>query len=203
MPARAWGFKSPLRHQIKVQFKGHFDEVSEWPTFLPYPIIARLSRVALLEAPKDDVETGGDGPVPVSGGVLVAATGGGVGMAEAGHQLALGGAGPSGEGASRVAKVVEVQFVASHLVPSPAPVLVEGRGRKQATTLGREEERVRVLADAVEVLGERVEDELGESNYSPAGLGLGLGQETAPAIEAHHLLLDGDCSGPSRLPCRL
>jgi hypothetical protein len=66
--------KSPLRHQIKVQFKGHFDEVSEWPISLPYPIIARLSRVALLEAPKDDVETGGDGPVPVSGGVLVAAS---------------------------------------------------------------------------------------------------------------------------------
>ena len=94
-----------------------------------------------------------------------------------------------------MAKVVEVQLVVSHLVPSPAPVLVEGRGRKQATTLGREEERVRVLADAVEVFGERVEDELGESNYSLAGFGLGLGQETAPAIEAHHLLLDGDCSG--------
>jgi hypothetical protein len=61
--------------------------------------------------------------------VLVAATGGGVGMPEAGHQLALCGAGPSGEGASRVAKVVEVQFVVSQLVASPAPVLVKGRGR--------------------------------------------------------------------------
>ena len=195
MPARAWGFKSPLRHQIKVQFRGHFGVMPEWPIFLPPWIIARLSRVAFLEALEDDVETGGDGPVPVSGGVLVAATGGGVGMAEAGHQLALGGAGPGGEGASRVAKVVEVQLVVSHLVPGPTPVLVEGRGREQATTLGGEEERVRVLTDAVEVLGERVEDELGESNYSPAGLGLGLGQETAPAVEAHHLLLDGDCAG--------
>jgi hypothetical protein len=63
-----------------------------------------------------------------------------------------------------MAKVVKVQFVVSHLVPSPTPVFVEGRGREQATTLGREEERVRVLTDAVEVLGERVEDELGESN---------------------------------------
>ena len=139
--------------------------------FLPDPTIARLSRGAFLDALED------------SGGVLVAAAGGGVGMAEAGHQLALGGAGPSGEGASRVAKVVEVQFVVSHLVPSPTPVLVEGRGREQATTLDREEERVLVLADAVEVLGKRVEDELGESNYSPASLGLGLGQETAPAVE--------------------
>jgi len=55
--------------------------VPEWPIFLPCPIIARLSRVAFLEALEDDVETGGDGPVPVFGGVLVAATGGGVGMA--------------------------------------------------------------------------------------------------------------------------
>jgi hypothetical protein len=113
--------KSPLRHRIKVQIKGHFDGVPEWPTFLPRSIIARLSRVAFLEALEDDVQTGGDGSVPVSGGVLVAATGGGVGMPEAGHQLALGGAGPSGEGASRVAKVVEVQFVVSYLVASPAP----------------------------------------------------------------------------------
>ena len=81
MPARAWGFKSPLRHWVKVQFKGHFGRVPEWPIFLPCPIIARLSRVAFLEALEDDVETGGDGPVPVFGGVLVAATGGGVGMA--------------------------------------------------------------------------------------------------------------------------
>ena len=94
-----------------------------------------------------------------------------------------------------MAKVVKVQFVVSHLVPSPTPVFVEGRGREQATTLGREEERVRVLTDAVEVLGERVEDEMGESNYSPAGLGLGLGQEAAPAVGAHHLLLDSDCAG--------
>jgi len=55
--------------------------VPEWPIFLPPWIIARLSRVAFLEALEDDVETGGDGPVPVFGGVLVAATGGGVGMA--------------------------------------------------------------------------------------------------------------------------
>jgi len=61
--------------------------MSEWPTFLSRPIIARLSRVALLEAPEDDVQAGGDGAVPVSGRVLVAVTGGGVGMAEAGHQL--------------------------------------------------------------------------------------------------------------------
>jgi hypothetical protein len=169
--------------------------VPEWPIFLPPWIIARLSRVAFLEALEDDVETGGDGPVPVPGGVLVAAAGGGVGMAEAGHQLALGGAGPSGKGAGRVAKVVEVQFVVSHLVPSPAPVLVEGRGWEQATTLGGEEERVRVLTDAVEVLGERIEDELGESNYSPASLGLGLGQDATPTVEAYHLLLDSDRAG--------
>ena len=161
----------------------------------PHLVVAGLWRVALLEASEDDVETGGDGTVPVPGGVLVAATGGGVGMAEAGHQLALGGAGPSGEGAGRVAKVVEVQFVVSHLVPGPAPVLVEGRGREEATALGGEEERVRVLADAVEVPGERVEDELGESNYSPAGLGLGLGKEATSAVEAHHLLFDGDRAG--------
>jgi len=36
---------------------------------------------------------------------------------------------------------------------------------------------------------------MGESNYSPAGLGLGLGQEAAPAVGAHHLLLDSDCAG--------
>jgi len=74
-------FESVLRHQIKVQFRGHFGGVPEWPIFLPPWIIARLSRVAFLEALEDDVETGGDGPVPVFGGVLVAATGGGVGMA--------------------------------------------------------------------------------------------------------------------------
>jgi predicted dehydrogenase len=45
--------------------------------FLPRPIIARLSRVAFLEALENNVETGGDGAVPVPGGVLVAATGGG------------------------------------------------------------------------------------------------------------------------------
>jgi len=119
-------------------FRGHFDEVSGWPPFLPRPIIARLSRVAFLQSPEDDVETGGNGAVPVPGGVLVAATGGGVGMAEAGHQLALGGAGPSGEGAGRVAKVVEVQFVVSHLVPSPPPLRsvvdseLEGQGQPTA-----------------------------------------------------------------------
>jgi hypothetical protein len=41
----------------------------------------------------------------------------------------------------------------------------------------REEERVRVLTDAVEVLGERVEDELRESNYSPIG---GTGSTALP-----------------------
>ena len=107
-------------------------------TSLPWPIIARSSRVAFPQSPEDDVETGGNGAVPVPGGVLVAATGGGVGMAEAGHQLALGGAGPSGEGAGRVAKVVEVQFVVSHLVPSPPPLRsvvdseLEGQGQPTA-----------------------------------------------------------------------
>ena len=75
-------------------------------TSLPWPIIARSSRVAFPQSPEDDVETGGDGPVPVSGGVLVAPTGGWVGVAEPGHQLAFGGAGPSCERASGVAKVV-------------------------------------------------------------------------------------------------
>jgi hypothetical protein len=79
-------------------------------------------------------------------------------------------------------------------VASQGPVLVEGRCREQATTLGREEERVRVLAGGVEVLRERVEDELGESDHSPAGLGLGLGQQAAPVVEAHYLLLDGHCA---------
>ena len=69
-------------------------------------MIARLSRVAFLKAQEDDVETGGDGAVP--GGVLVAATGGGVGTAEAGHQLTLGGAGPGSEGAGCMVQVVEV-----------------------------------------------------------------------------------------------
>jgi len=48
---------------------------------------------------------------------------------------------------------------------------------------------------------ERVEDELGESDYSPAGLGLGLGQKTTPTVEAHHLLFDGDsASGQVEVP---
>ena len=48
--------------------------MSEWPTRLPHPVIARLSRVALLETPEDDVHTG-DGTVPVPGCVLVAHAG--------------------------------------------------------------------------------------------------------------------------------
>ena len=44
-------------------------------TSLPWPIIARSSRVAFPQSPEDDVETGGDGPVPDSGGVLVAPAG--------------------------------------------------------------------------------------------------------------------------------
>ena len=123
-------FESPLRHRIKVQIKGHFGRVPEWPIFFPRPIIARLSRVAFLQPLEDDVQAGGDGSVSVSSRMLVAATGSGVGMAEAGHQLALGGAGPSRQGASGVAKVMEVQFVVSHLVAGPAPVLVEGRSRE-------------------------------------------------------------------------
>jgi hypothetical protein len=78
--------------------------MQEWPTFLPRPIIARLSRVAFLRALEDDVRGGGDGAVAVPGGVLVAATGGRVGVAEVGNQLALGGAGPRSQGASGVAK---------------------------------------------------------------------------------------------------
>ena len=161
----------------------------------PHLVVAGLWRVALLEAPEDDVETGGDGTVPVPGGVLVAVTGGGVGMAETGHQLALGGAGPGGEGAGRVAQVVDVQLVVPHLLAGPAPVLVEGRGREEATALGGKEERVRVVADAVEVPGERVEDELGESDHPPACLGLGLGKEATSAVEAHDLFFDGDRAG--------
>jgi hypothetical protein len=45
------------------------------------------------------------------------------------------------------------------------------------------------------VLAESVEHELRESNHSPAGFGLGLGQEAATMVEAHHLLFDGDCAG--------
>ena len=40
----------------------------------------------------------------------------------------------------------------SDLVTSPAPVLVEGRGREQATAFGGEEERIRALTDAVEIM---------------------------------------------------
>ena len=162
---------------------------------IPIWLSQGCGAVALLEAPEDDVETGGDGTVPVPGGVLVAVTGGGVGMAETGHQLALGGAGPGGEGAGRVAQVVDVQLVVPHLLAGPAPVLVEGRGREEATALGGKEERVRVVADAVEVPGERVEDELGESDHPPACLGLGLGKEATSAVEAHDLFFDGDRAG--------
>ena len=91
-----------------------------------------------------------------------------------------------------MAKVVEVQFVVSHLVASAAPVFVEGRRREQATTLGREQERVCVITETLEVPGERVEDEPGERDHAAAGLGLGLSQQTAPAVEAHHLLFDSD-----------
>ena len=68
-------FESVLRHQIKVQLRGHFDEVSEWPTCLPHSIIVGLSSVAFQQSPGDDVETGGYGAVLVSGGVLVAPAG--------------------------------------------------------------------------------------------------------------------------------
>jgi hypothetical protein len=44
-------------------------------TSLPHPIIAGLSSVAFQQSPGDDVETGGDGAVPVFGGVLVAPAG--------------------------------------------------------------------------------------------------------------------------------
>ena len=69
------GVQVPPPTPIKVQFRGHFGGVPEWPIFLPPWIIARLSRVAFLEALEDDVETGGDGAVPVFGGVLVAPAG--------------------------------------------------------------------------------------------------------------------------------
>ncbi len=36
---------------------------------------------------------------------------------------------------------------------------------------------------------------MGESDRAPAGLGLGLGKEAAPAVEAHQLLFDVDHAG--------
>jgi hypothetical protein len=54
-------FESVLRHRIKVQVKRQFWRGAEMALFLPPWIIARLSRVAFLKAPEDDVETGGEG----------------------------------------------------------------------------------------------------------------------------------------------
>lgn len=81
----------------------------EWPTLLPCRIIARLSRVWFLKAKGDDVQTSGDGAVPVLGRVLVAATGDRVAMSEADHQLALSGPCLSSEGFRCMAEVMEVQ----------------------------------------------------------------------------------------------
>jgi hypothetical protein len=131
--------------------------VPEWPTFLLRSTVARSSHVTFLESAEDDVRAGGDGAVPVSGRVLVAAIGGGVGTPAAGHHLALAGAGPSGEGAGCVTEVADVEPVVSHLAVGPAPVLVEGRGQEEATALGGKDERVRVRTDAIEVPGEGVE----------------------------------------------
>ena len=55
---------------------------------------ACLSRGGTLESLQDDVEAGGDGSVAGSCCVLVAAAGGRVRVAEACHELFLGGAGP-------------------------------------------------------------------------------------------------------------
>ena len=103
MPARAWGFKSPLRHQEKVQVRGHFGKSPGWPFFLPVEIIARLSRGRFLEALQNCIESRGDGAVAVSCRVLVAPGGGGVGVAEASHEFSFGGSGPSGERSSDMA----------------------------------------------------------------------------------------------------
>jgi len=83
--------------------------------FFAQPIIAHLSRVARLETFEDGVQTDRDGPIPVPCGVLVAAARGRVGVIEAGHQLPLGSFSPGGEGSRRIAKVVEVEVVASKL----------------------------------------------------------------------------------------
>ena len=50
------GFESVLRHRVKVQIKGHFGRVPEWPTFLPHPIIARYRASLFLQSLEDDVQ---------------------------------------------------------------------------------------------------------------------------------------------------
>ncbi len=100
--------------------RGHFGELPGWPFFLPPRIIARLSRGRILEAFEDGVQTGCNGSVAVSCRVLVAAGGGRVGAAEAGHELPLGGACPGGERPGRMAEIVEVEIVASDQAPLSA-----------------------------------------------------------------------------------
>ena len=132
--------------------RGHFGWFDGVASFLPARIIADFVRTNLcgriLEAAQDRVETGGDGSVPIPGRVLVAPGGGRIGVAQAGHQLPLGGARPGGEGSGYVTKIVKVEIVPADFVTGATPMLVEGGGGEETAVLGGELWRVRVVVEA-------------------------------------------------------
>jgi len=135
-----------------------------------------------------------------SGGMLVAATGGGVGMAEAGHQLALGGAGPGCEGASRVARSWRCNSscptwwrpgasACRRSWPGAGHRLRRGRGASPVPHRRRRGVR------------RESRERAGESDYSPAGLGLGSVKRRRPPSRLTTCSSTGDsASGQVEVP---